>query len=218
MSELTTVEIRKKTATTLELRIISFRDDALPNPELKDSSFLQIATTGLVFYANYLSYHEEHLKKAEQFYNKLQDMETTIKSNLFQESTVRYFIQQAEVVSYYNHEGCEWIDELPFEITPQQRETLYQLQIQYYQQQSQDDELTEFLEEHPSADSNFNLDVLYLDANKLNSILGAANARSIETQVTIALTFKDPSYLSYLAPTNTYSFDTPLDSYLYDWL
>ena len=218
MSELSYVEITKTSPINLSIRINSFRDDSLPNADLQKNEFLKVATTGLVLYANYVDTIIEDTEQQEPFYQQLLELEDEIELTKFKEATVHYFIKEAQVSSFYNKEGYEYIHEMPFTPSPKQRADLYELQLELFEQRGWKEEQAEFLEEYPSAASNFYIQSLYVDYNQLVAIIGEENFKKIESHVTIHLVFKNEIYLTLLKEHTVEFFETSLDSHLYDWL
>lgn len=217
MSELTYVEIQKISASKLDVRINSFRDDALPNQALATSDPIKIKTTGLVMLANYIYNYKDSNKAFDNIYDSLLKMEGHIQHKKLSPSTVNYFIKEATVTSFYTIDGFVNIDALDIPINPIQRASLYQLQIDYINNNNKE-ELKEFLEEYPNSTNDFYIELLYLDQMDIEAIIGEDSFRKIQAHITISLEFNHASYITGFNEKQDYSFETSLDSHLYDWL
>ena len=121
MGELAGVEIQKENEQEVSLIVKSFRNDSMPNVNLKNPQ--DIATTGFVLFCNILFQFDAPKKQLADLYAELtQLLGGYIFDKYYKPETTSQFIESAKVISIRSNEDF-YVNEL--DITPKQRQQLY---------------------------------------------------------------------------------------------
>ena len=206
MSEIVNVEVVKENEKQVSVIVRSFRDDALPNPDLQEEE--DIATTGFVLFCDIAFYRYD--KKGQKLLAELyQELKELYKGNFYgferypRPEVAKHFIATAKIVELRREEGDDyyydiddWVEK--YNLTDKQRTQLY--------------DLMEFEEGDYELEENFSV---YLFRDGVRDVIGKKNYAALQPLIHFQLTFQNPKHIEKL---HKLSADTTLDSYIKSWM
>jgi len=210
MSEISSIDIIKENEQEISVIVRSFRDDSLPNPDLKEKQ--DITTTGFVLFCDIL--FNRHSRKGQKMLAELYEELKEIYSNNFygfdkypKPEITNHFIESAKIIELRRNPGDDYHFNIEdwtqkYNLTNKQRKQLF--------------DLMEFEEEDYTLEDNFSIYFFKGGSNyNIAKIIGEESYEKIQPLIHISLKFKNPKHIEKLY---NLSSDTTLDSYINSWM
>lgn len=212
MSEIVDIDIIKDNEAQVSIVVRSFRDDALPNPDLKEAQ--DIATTGFVLFCSVLfyNYRKSSKKLLPELFQELKELrgiesEYELNDKYFKPETTNHFIKSAKIVEFrrnigddYSYSIENWVQQ--YHLTPEQRKQLFE-----YMDFDEDAGYT--------LEDDFPVELLGGYTHQIAQVIGEEHYRALQPLIHIQLKFNNPKLIERL---QDLSGDSTLDSYISSWL
>lgn len=196
MSELTNITITKIAKSGLLMKVATFRDDSLPNVNLKDVD--KIRRTAFTLFVNTISEDENNCKiLKEDLKAKLSSAITGI---YFKTTTVNRFLKEVKIISAS--------DNISFETSQLALNKEQLMQLYTYMKYTEDEVDIEddfYVSLFSSGDRG----------KRVRQIIGDANYLLIEPRLEFEIEFLNPNYLNDFRDIES---DSAYDTYISEWL